>query len=41
VDPHEGTIALVFAQHFPYDEYGLFPKFSTTFYQSLITTRTP
>lgn len=41
VDPHEGTIALVFAQHFPYDEYGLFSKFSTTFYQSLIITRTP
>lgn len=38
-DPREGTIALVFAQHLPYDEYQLFPKFSTTFYQSLITTR--
>ena len=41
MDPQEGTIALVFAQHFPYDEYGLFPRFSTTFYQSLITTRAP
>jgi CubicO group peptidase (beta-lactamase class C family) len=41
MDPHEGTIALVFAQHFPYDDYGLLSKFSTTFYQSLITTRTP
>ncbi len=41
IDPQEGTIAIVFAQHFPYDEYGLFPRFSTTFYQSLIKTRAP
>ena len=39
IDPQEGTVALVFAQHEPYDEYGLFPKFSTAFYQSLIATR--
>lgn len=39
VDPQEGTVAMVFAQHFPYDEYRLFPKFSTAFYQSLIETR--
>ena len=39
IDPQEGTVAMVFAQHFPYDEHGLFPRFSTTFYQSLIVTR--
>ncbi len=39
MDPVEGTVALVFAQHFPYDEFGLFPRFSTMFYQSLIATR--
>lgn len=39
VDPVEGTVALVFAQHVPYDEFGLFPRFSTTFYQALITSR--
>jgi CubicO group peptidase (beta-lactamase class C family) len=41
MDPQEGTIALVFAQHTPYDEFGLFPRFSTAFYQSLLKTRTP
>lgn len=39
IDPVEGTVALVFAQHVPYDEFGLFPRFSTTFYQALITSR--
>ena len=39
IDPVEGTVALVFAQHFPYDEFGLFPRFSTVFYQSLIASR--
>ncbi|MDB6168830.1 MAG: CubicO group peptidase beta-lactamase class family [Verrucomicrobia bacterium] len=39
MDPEEGTIARMFAQHFPYDEFLLFPKFSATFYQSLVTTR--
>jgi CubicO group peptidase (beta-lactamase class C family) len=39
IDPVEGTIALVFAQHVPYDEFGLFPRFSTTFYQAIVTSR--
>jgi len=39
VDPREGTVALVFAQHMPYDEHGLFPRFSTVFYQSLMEIR--
>lgn len=39
IDPVEGTVALVFAQHVPYDEFGLFPRFSTTFYQAIITSR--
>jgi len=38
IDPVEGTIALVFAQHVPYDEFGLFPRFSTTFYQAILTS---
>lgn len=39
IDPVEDTVALVFAQHVPYDEFGLFPRFSTTFYQALLTSR--
>ncbi|SDS45465.1 CubicO group peptidase, beta-lactamase class C family [Opitutus sp. GAS368] len=41
IDPQEGTVAMVFAQHFPYDEHGLFPRFSTAFYQSILKTRAP
>lgn len=39
IDPVEGTVALVFAQHVPYDEFGLFSRFSTTFYQAMIESR--
>jgi CubicO group peptidase (beta-lactamase class C family) len=39
VDPQEGTVAILFAQHMPYDEFGLFPRFSTTVYQALIESR--
>lgn len=39
IDPVEGTVALLFAQHVPYDEFGLFPRFSTTFYQAIVTSR--
>jgi CubicO group peptidase (beta-lactamase class C family) len=39
VDPLEGTVAMVFAQHVPYDEFGLFPRFSTTVYQAIVTSR--
>ncbi len=38
IDPVEGTVALVFAQHTPYDEFGLFLRFSTTFYQAISTS---
>jgi CubicO group peptidase (beta-lactamase class C family) len=36
IDPREETIALLFIQHFPYDQHGIFHKFSTLFYQSLV-----
>jgi CubicO group peptidase (beta-lactamase class C family) len=36
IDPRERTIALVFAQHFPMDQYQLYWTFSTLFYASLI-----
>jgi CubicO group peptidase (beta-lactamase class C family) len=36
LDPHEDTLALLFLQHFPYDQHGLFPTFSTLFYQALV-----
>ncbi len=39
IDPVERTVALVFTQHTPYDEFGLFPRFSTTFYQAIVTSR--
>jgi len=39
MDPKEGTLVLLLAQHLPWDEYDLFSKFSTTFYQALIERR--
>lgn len=39
MDPRERTIALLFAQHYPWNEHDLFSKFSTTFYQALTTSR--
>lgn len=39
IDPHEGTVVLLFLQHFPIDQYGIFPKFNTLFYQSLVDHR--
>lgn len=41
MDPQEGTLALLFAQHYPWNEDDLFSKFSTTFYQALVTSRQP
>ena len=35
VDPSEDLIMLVFAQHLPYDETQLFPRFRTAVYQAL------
>jgi CubicO group peptidase (beta-lactamase class C family) len=34
-DPSERVIALFFAQHRPFDEHGVFPKFRTAVYQAL------
>jgi CubicO group peptidase (beta-lactamase class C family) len=36
MDPHERTLALVFTQHFPHDQHGMFATFSTLFYASLV-----
>jgi CubicO group peptidase (beta-lactamase class C family) len=36
MDPEERTIALLFFQHFPYDQHRAFPVFSTLFYHALI-----
>jgi hypothetical protein len=34
--PEERTVALLFVQHFPYDEHKIFWRFSTLFYQSIV-----
>ena len=36
LDPKEKTLALLFIQHFPHDQHGIFSVFSTLFYQSLV-----
>jgi hypothetical protein len=36
VDPVEELVLLVFTQHFPYDEHGLFERFTNLVYQALI-----
>ena len=36
IDPGADTIAMIFAQHFPYDEFGLFEQFSAAFYRALV-----
>jgi CubicO group peptidase (beta-lactamase class C family) len=35
IDPHERTVALLFTQHLPYNEYNIFAKFYTLFYAAL------
>jgi CubicO group peptidase (beta-lactamase class C family) len=35
IDPQERTVAMVFTQHFPHDQYQLFWTFSTLFYAAL------
>jgi CubicO group peptidase (beta-lactamase class C family) len=35
IDPKERLVALAFAQHFPFNEHGLFAKFATGYYQAL------
>jgi CubicO group peptidase (beta-lactamase class C family) len=39
MDPKEGTVALFLAQHGPWNEYDVFAKFSTTFYQAIEVRR--
>lgn len=34
-DPKEGLVGLVFCQHLPFDQHGLFTKFRTAVYQAL------
>jgi CubicO group peptidase (beta-lactamase class C family) len=36
IDPKEQTLMLVFAQHFPFNQHGLFWQFSTLVYASLV-----
>ena len=36
LDPKEETIVLVFAQHFPFNQHGLFWQFSTLIYAALV-----
>jgi CubicO group peptidase (beta-lactamase class C family) len=36
VDPAEELVLLVFTQHFPYDEHGLFERFTNLVYQALV-----
>jgi CubicO group peptidase (beta-lactamase class C family) len=36
LDPKENTIVLVFAQHFPFNQHGLFWQFSTLMYAALV-----
>jgi CubicO group peptidase (beta-lactamase class C family) len=39
LDPKEKTVALLFVQHFPYDEHKIFWRFSTLFYQSIVDAK--
>ena len=36
IDPEEGTMALLFAQHFPHNEHDIFGVFSTMMYAALV-----
>ncbi|MBI5387558.1 MAG: beta-lactamase family protein [Verrucomicrobia bacterium] len=36
IDPKEKTVALLFTQHLPYNQHGIFAKFYTLFYASLV-----
>lgn len=41
IDPVEGTLALVFAQHMPFNEHDLFGTFSTMMYAALVDAARP
>jgi CubicO group peptidase (beta-lactamase class C family) len=36
VDPAEELVMLIFAQHLPFDEHGLFQRFTNLVYQALV-----
>jgi CubicO group peptidase (beta-lactamase class C family) len=36
VDPKEKTIAILMAQHLPFNQHGVFGKFQTLFYATLV-----
>jgi CubicO group peptidase (beta-lactamase class C family) len=36
IDPKEKTVALLFAQHLPFNQHNMFAKFQTLFYSSLV-----
>jgi CubicO group peptidase (beta-lactamase class C family) len=36
MDPAEELVMLVFTQHLPYDEHGLFERFTNLVYQALV-----
>jgi len=36
MDPKEQTVVLVFAQHFPFNQHGLFWQFSTLMYAAMV-----
>jgi CubicO group peptidase (beta-lactamase class C family) len=35
VDPRERLVAVLFVQHFPFNQHGIFPKFQNAFFQAL------
>lgn len=35
IDPQERLVAIAFAQHFPFNEHGMFARFATGYYQAL------
>ena len=35
IDPKERTVAILLAQHFPFNEHNLFAKFASGYYQAL------
>jgi hypothetical protein len=36
MDPKEKTVAVLFAQHLPFNQYNIFAKFQTLFYASIV-----
>jgi CubicO group peptidase (beta-lactamase class C family) len=36
IDPKENIVAILFAQHFPFNEHGLFGRFQNSYFQALV-----